>query len=353
MHGIKRSAFSHSTSDSSDSSSSSSAAARAKKTREAEKLRAYAALEESIFSARREEDEEMEMLKRTGELLGLNPEVYTVWSFRREIMQRMIGAAKRARDARARRLIGADVELTQHALKAHPKVYWIWNHRAWCLEHLPVDEDEVVEEEGRVDRQRLQSPRKWKRELKLVDGMLQMDGRNFHGWNYPYAALHLDLAAQELAYTLRHVEKDFSNFSAWHHRGIILCGYWKAKGWDVDRIRSARDEEFELIKQAMYTDPSDESIWNYHSWLIDQDASVRVLERECEQIEELLELEPDARYCMRALSQYNILLAAASSSSSSNSDSEKRKERAKQLLRRLQIVDALRKEEYKEMEQEI
>ncbi|CEH12230.1 Protein geranylgeranyltransferase type II, alpha subunit [Ceraceosorus bombacis] len=399
MHGIRRSPLPH---------PSSSLATRAKKTREAEKLRAYAALEESIFSARRrwrrsgdevagagagesagEEDEEMEMLKRTGELLGVNPEVYTVWSFRREIMQRMIGRAKavkgegegeekeeeerdffeslkhgyaeeaeerqrqqeqqqeqqqreehrgvgapaqasassrasrshshsphldhrqqhhqhhqhqqRARDACARQLIGADVELTQHALKAHPKVYWIWNHRAWCLENLPLDEDEV--EEGRVDRQRerLQSPRKWKRELKLVDGMLQMDGRNFHGWNYrrqilsklailppparssfpdslhtlshlppAYAALHLDLAAQELAYTLRHVEKDFSNFSAWHHRGVILCGYWKAKGWDEDRIRSARDEEFELIKQAMYTDPSDESIWNYHSWLIDQ-----------------------------------------------------------------------------------
>ena len=30
--------------------------------------------------------------------------------------------------------------------------------------------------------------------------------------------------------------------------------------------------EFELLQQAMYTDPSDQSIWIYHRWLVAQGA---------------------------------------------------------------------------------
>jgi geranylgeranyl transferase type-2 subunit alpha len=34
-------------------------------------------------------------------------------------------------------MLSADLSMTTVALKAHPKVYWIRNHRRWCLENVP------------------------------------------------------------------------------------------------------------------------------------------------------------------------------------------------------------------------
>ena len=70
---------------------------------------------------------------------------------------------------RNRQLLDDDLSLTEHALRAHPKVYWIWNHRMWCLRRYPALS---------ADAQWA-----WRRELRLVERMLELDARNFHGWN--------------------------------------------------------------------------------------------------------------------------------------------------------------------------
>lgn len=70
--------------------------------------------------------------------------------------------------------------------------------------------------------------------------------------------------------------------------------------------------EFELVKQALYVDPYDQSGWIYHRWLVGTGISCRfillrllthvitgddraILEREIKIIEDLLELEPGAK----------------------------------------------------------
>lgn len=67
-------------------------------------------------------------------------------------------------------LLSNDLEITMHALRAHPKVYWIWNHRKWCLEQLP--------EIGNQDSNKVEVGMKWKREIKVVEKMLELDPRN-------------------------------------------------------------------------------------------------------------------------------------------------------------------------------
>jgi len=52
---------------------------------------------------------------------------------------------------------------------------------------------------------------------------------------------HLARAAAELAYTLRHIERDFSNFSAWHQRAVVLPCYWHGKGFGAEERERERD----------------------------------------------------------------------------------------------------------------
>jgi len=53
--------------------------------------------------------------------------------------------------------------------------------------------------------------------------------------------------------------------------------------------------EFELLQQAMYTDPSDQSIWIYHRWLVSLDPNLETLEEQIQVIHELAEMEPESK----------------------------------------------------------
>jgi hypothetical protein len=53
--------------------------------------------------------------------------------------------------------------------------------------------------------------------------------------------------------------------------------------------------EFELVKQALWMVPDDQSGWIYHRWLIGTGEDANILEREIEMIEELRQEEPDSR----------------------------------------------------------
>ena len=53
--------------------------------------------------------------------------------------------------------------------------------------------------------------------------------------------------------------------------------------------------EFELVKQALYVDPNDQSGWLYHRWLVGRGDDLAVLEREIGVITEILELEADSK----------------------------------------------------------
>lgn len=283
---------------------------------------------------------------------------------------------ERRRVERNTELLEDDLSLTEHALRANPKVYWIWNHRMWCLTQYPPSADGSSEV--------------WERELKLVEKMLDYDPRNFHGWNCRRAIVHhlalsildpspsssslppfpallsnlsitgegeaktklLALAERELAYSLRKIESNFSNFSAWHQRTKLLPHVWAALQLSQEEVDGRVDEEFELVKQAMYTDPSDQSVWFYHRWLIDQvveggrERKVKVLEEECKTIEELFELEPDSKWCAISLAHLNTLLADECEGGEREGEA---RARAKELLERLIELDPDRAARYHDL----
>lgn len=58
--------------------------------------------------------------------------------------------------------------MTVAYLKVHPKVYWIWTHRMWCLENVPHGP-------GDTDGWRREL---WNVEFGLVEKLLESDARN-------------------------------------------------------------------------------------------------------------------------------------------------------------------------------
>lgn len=127
------------------------------------------------------------------------------------------------------------------------------------------------------------------------------------------------------------------------------------------------ETEFELVTQALWTDPNDQSGWIYHRWLIGSSPPEYVLRREVKNIRELHETEPDSKCkfrlenvarkvgcvqltfagCMNALAHNCGILASLESTN----EGEKKKLicEAKALYERLEVVDADRKERYRDM----
>lgn len=139
------------------------------------------------------------------------------------------------------------------ALKVHPKVYWIWNHRGWCLNNVPSGPGTEDEGDPRGWEKDL-----WNRELFVVEKMLDADSRNCKAfftvfyllltiivlaWSYRRVVLaSMPIPrpeTSELAYTTRKIEANFSNFSAWHQRSKVLLSLW-SKG-ELDPKKSRED----------------------------------------------------------------------------------------------------------------
>ncbi|KAG0339448.1 hypothetical protein BG000_002080 [Podila horticola] len=198
-----------------------------------------------------------EALKITTALLRKSPDYYTIWNVRRTILKE--GFLDNADEETSNTIYTNELEFVQDNLRLNPKSYFMWNHRRWCLENM--------------------SKPRWDKELGMVGKFLEMDARNFHGWDYRrYIIRQMDLqigqnkdtvlarAQTEFDFTTTKISQNFSNYSAWHNRSTLLG---KLAENLTEREREATvDNEFDLVKNAIYTDPEDQSAWLYDLWLI-------------------------------------------------------------------------------------
>lgn len=154
-------------------------------------------------------------------------------------------------------LLTNELELISVALKPNPKVYWLWNHRRWCLQNIP--EGPIVDGQPSVQWRSA----KWDDELAQVEKMLNRDPRNcqlvpsslpifltcslleVHAWNYRrYVLASMPMRRperDELAYTAQKVNASLSNFSAWHQRSKVHSLLWKSGELDPMKSRNEGD----------------------------------------------------------------------------------------------------------------
>ncbi|KAF2228184.1 hypothetical protein BDZ85DRAFT_255555 [Elsinoe ampelina] len=329
------------------------------KAKEQKHISQYQSLVAQVQDLYRQNDYTSSSLQLTTALLSQNPEFYTIWNYRRQILSSVFStelssparpaSPSQTPDAEALNsaqreislLIREDLAFLLPLQKFNPKVYWLWNHRAWLLgqasAHLPITTARQF----------------WREELGLVEKMLGRDERNFHGWGYRrevVAALEelryrelvaekdtdseqelgeeartglrreASLAKQEFEYADRMVRANLSNFSAWHHRLRQIYRLLEGKG-DTDEARKGMfDAELELVTEGLWvcTGPKDQSLWFYHLDLmatLDPDAreEFRILkgindqerrgyvEKQTEAVKEILEDNEDCKWVYQAL----------------------------------------------------
>ncbi|XP_038898638.1 geranylgeranyl transferase type-2 subunit alpha 1 isoform X2 [Benincasa hispida] len=75
---------------------------------------------------------------------------------------------------------------------------------------------------------------------------------------------------KEMKYTTDMIDTNFSNYSAWHNRSVLLAKLLNQKAEGYFPVERVLNEEYELVHQAIFTDPDDQSGWFYHLWLLDQ-----------------------------------------------------------------------------------
>ncbi|KAM6500668.1 rab-protein geranylgeranyltransferase [Amanita muscaria] len=324
MHGVKR-------------VHQSSEAIQARKLKEQAKITEYLALANDVLSRKTSEDWSLEAFRLTTRLLRTNPEFYTVWNYRRNIC--LQGIFPNSSPEAIYELICEDLVFTMNALKVHPKVYWIWNHRRWCLNHVPEGPNESD----------LQGWKKasWERELAVVEKILDADARNFHAWSYRrYVLASMPVSRteeSELAYTAKKIESNFSNFSAWHQRSKVYSSLCESRKLQFDQFKK---QELELVRNAMYTDPDDQSVWIYHRWLMGAGDDSELLLQEITAIQELLDEQPDSKWCMECILHYKLLLLQKHSTIV---DVKAVSEECQTLLQQLKAIDPYRRRRYDDL----
>lgn len=205
----------------------------------------------------------IDALQLTSKILELNPEFNTIWNYRRDIILNVTNDVKSD-------FWESELQFTMEKLKRFPKVYWIWNHRIWVLVNYPNATDKI-----------------WLRELFVVDKLLSMDARNYHGWHYRRLIVKtLEsitgtlMDKEELKYVTTIINKNISNYSAWHQRVQLITNIFNKHELNKEEMKGMVLSEISYITNAIYTDADDQSVWFYTNWFIANDIVRLVLTNE-------------------------------------------------------------------------
>lgn len=116
----------------------------------------------------------------------------------------------------------------------------------------------------------------------------------------------------EFDFSTERIEKNFSNYSAFHHRSTYIRQALGSK----DEEWPVLEGELELVKQAMYTEPDDQTAWWYHQFLIKWAAEhgperlQQTLRQEVDSVRGLLEdADGEYRWAVMALASLLVQLA--------------------------------------------
>lgn len=96
-----------------------------------------------------------EALELVNQLLLANPDFYSMWNFRKEILQQWKQIKE---EEEMQKVMTNEISFTESCLRVNPKSYGSWFHRFWILQNMPQPN--------------------WHKELQLCNKYLELDERN-------------------------------------------------------------------------------------------------------------------------------------------------------------------------------
>ena len=238
---------------------------KAKNEVQLKKLKAIQAEILKIKAKNKYDQKSMDFLLKSSVLM---PDYPTLWSIRKILIEQYLPTIT---DDQCKEFLAKEIKSILPIMMKNPKSYLLWYHRVWCLVKYveieiklktPLEESILIGEIG------------------LCNKFFQKDDRNFHCWNYRVKLLSLisiyfqdtfqKFIEDELKFTLGKITVNFSNFSAWLYRSKLIPIYFIQHNikWNTKEALDFFKDDLELIKKAIYTDPKDQSPWNYLSWII-------------------------------------------------------------------------------------
>ncbi|KAG9447074.1 hypothetical protein H6P81_013202 [Aristolochia fimbriata] len=203
-------------------------------------------------------------LQLTTETIRMNPGNYTVWHFRRLVLEEINAD------------LHEELDFVAHVAEGNPKNYQIWHHRRWVSEKLGTKAASV--------------------ELQFTKKILALDAKNYHAWSHRLWVLEtLGGWEDELEYCDKLLEDDIFNNSAWNQRYFIMT-----RSPVLGGLQAVRDSEVSYTVKAILSNPPNESPWRYLRGLYKGDHKLLVTDTKVSSLcLEVLKIDPN---CVFALS---------------------------------------------------